>query len=134
MVTSLSGAGSLLAERRELMFPTLTAAQIARIAAHGRRRPVARGDVLLDRGEESNHFFVVTAGAVEIVQGDGADATVLIVHHPGQFTGELHMLSGRRSLARARVLEAGEVIEVDRETLRTLVQTDGELSEILMRA
>ena len=44
------------------------------------------------------------------------------------------MLSGRRSLVRARASEAGEVIELDRDHLLALVQTDSELSEIIMRA
>jgi thioredoxin reductase (NADPH) len=44
------------------------------------------------------------------------------------------MLSGRRSLVQARVVEAGEVIELDRERLLELVQRDAEISEILMRA
>jgi thioredoxin reductase (NADPH) len=134
MSTSISGAGLLLADGRERMFPTLTAAQMTRIAVHGRLRAVATGEVLFERGEQTTHFFVVTAGEVEIVQGEGADEAILNVNRAGQFTGELHMLSGRRSLARARVREAGEVIEVDRDSLRALVQTDGELSEILMRA
>ena len=44
------------------------------------------------------------------------------------------MLSGRPALLRVRASEAGEVIEVDREHLLALVQTDSELSEIIMRA
>ena len=44
------------------------------------------------------------------------------------------MLSARRSLVRARVAGDGTVIAVDRDDLRTLVQRDSELSEILMRA
>ena len=44
------------------------------------------------------------------------------------------MITGRRALARARVSEPGEVIELDRSQLLALVQTDAELSEILMRA
>jgi thioredoxin reductase (NADPH) len=44
------------------------------------------------------------------------------------------MLSGRRSLVRARAAEAGEVIELERACLMALVQTDAELSEILLRA
>ena len=51
-----------------------------------------------------------------------------------QFTGELNLLSGRPVLVRIRMSEAGEVIEVDREHLLKLVQTDNELSEIFMRA
>ena len=57
------------------------------------------------------------------------------MHGPGQFTGEINMLSARRSLVRGRVTSDGsELIVVDREDLRTLVQRDSELSEILMRA
>ena len=44
------------------------------------------------------------------------------------------MLTGRRSLAELRVTESGEVIELTREQLLALVQTDAELSEIFMRA
>src|SRR5207237_5492251 len=52
----------------------------------------------------------------------------------GQFTGEGTMLTGRRALARARMSEPGEVVELDREQLLGLVQTDPELSEMFMRA
>ena len=60
--------------------------------------------------------------------------TLVAVHGPGQFTGEVNMLSGRPALVRARASEPGEVIELDREHLLALVQTDSELSEIIMRA
>lgn len=50
------------------------------------------------------------------------------------FTGELNMLSGRRGLVSIRVAEAGELIEIEREALRALVQTDSELSDIFLRA
>jgi thioredoxin reductase (NADPH) len=115
------------------MFPTLTPAHVARIAAHGHTRQVQQGEVLIEPGEQALRFFVVTAGQVEIVRPSGAGAVVAVLR-PGQFTGEVNMLSGRRVLVRIRVSESGAVIEVDREQLLTLVQTDSELSEILMRA
>ena len=40
------------------------------------------------------------------------------------------MLSGRRALFRMRVTEPGEVIELDRQHMLALVQTDAELGEI----
>ncbi len=122
------------APRAEQMFPTLTPAQIARIAAHGSVRPVWRGEVLVEAGEQSVPFYVVTAGQIEIVQPTCTAETPVALHGPGQFTGEVNMLSARRSLVRARVTEAGEVIELDHSQLRSLVQTDSELSEIIMRA
>lgn len=120
---------------RSQIFPTLTPDQIARVAAQGRVRQVARGDVLFDAGASVVPFFVVTAGRVEIVQpSPGTSDTLITVHAPGEFTGEVSMLSGRRALVRGRVSEPGEVIELDREHLLTLVQTDTELGEIFMRA
>src|SRR4030095_6282621 len=41
---------------------------------------------------------------------------------------------GRRALVRARVSEAGEVIQLSRDQLLQLVQTEAELGEIVMRA
>src|SRR5690348_4845419 len=45
-----------------LMFPTLTAAEIARIATHGVIRPITRGEVLIESGQRNAPFFVVKAG------------------------------------------------------------------------
>jgi thioredoxin reductase (NADPH) len=59
---------------------------------------------------------------------------VISTQAPGQFTGEVNSLSGRRSLVRIRVAEPGEIIEIDRDHILSLVQTDAELGEIMMRA
>jgi thioredoxin reductase (NADPH) len=123
-----------LSSRLEHIFPTLTPAQIARIKAHGRVRQVQQGEILVEAGARVVPFFVVTKGVIEIVRPSGTVESLVAVHTPGHFTGEVNMLSGRRALARARVRESGEVIEMTREDLLTLVQTDAELSEILMRA
>jgi thioredoxin reductase (NADPH) len=122
------------ASHEALMFPTLTAPQIAQIATHGRRRPFAKDDVLIEAGDRVVPFFVITKGAVEIIRPTLAGETLVAVHGPGKFTGEANMLLGRRSLTRARVTEAGEAIELTRDQLLKLVQTDAAISEILMRA
>lgn len=118
----------------ERMFPILTAAQIARIAPHGRARRVDTGEVLIEVGAPVVPFFVVIAGALEAVNASEKGETLITVHRRGQFTGEVNMLSGRRSLVRTRVVEPGEVIELERDRLLALVQTDSELSELFMRA
>ena len=118
----------------ERMFPTLTSAQVKRIAAHGHVRPIRPGEVLVEAGEQVVPFFVVTAGQVEIVRLSGLTETLVALHGPGQFTGEVTMLSGRPALVRARASEPGEVIELDREHFLALVQTDSDLSELIMRA
>jgi len=118
----------------ERMFPTLTPAQVKRIAAHGKQRSIRSGEVLIEAGARVVPFFVVMAGRVEVVRPSGSTETLVAVHGPGQFTGEVNMLSGRPALVRSRTIESGEVIELDREQLLALVQTDSELSELIMRA
>jgi thioredoxin reductase (NADPH) len=118
----------------ERMFPKLTAAQIARVAAYGRRRTTERGEVLVVAGEQNVPFYVVTAGQVAVVRTFDDREEVVALHGPGDFTGEVNMLARRPSLVRARVTEPGEVVELGRERLLALVQTDAEISEILMRA
>ena len=115
-------------------FPTLSAAQIARVASRGKVRLVELGDVLLRAGEHAEQFFVVTAGRIEIVRETAAGEQLVIDLLPGQFSGEVSTLSGRRALVTLRAVEKGEVIEIGRDELLALVQTDSELSEIFVRA
>jgi thioredoxin reductase (NADPH) len=124
----------LTKSNREKIFPKLTPVQISRIELHGRIRSVQSGEVLLEQGERSVPFFVVITGEVEILRPLGDRETLVTVHGPGEFTGEVNMLSGRRSLVRARVTKPGKVIELDHQQMLGLVQTDAELSGILMRA
>ncbi|HEU5284125.1 MAG TPA: FAD-dependent oxidoreductase [Burkholderiales bacterium] len=62
----------------------------------------------------------------------GEELITLLV--PGDFSGEMSTLRGVAGFTRIRVRESGAVLEIDEESLRGVVQTDAELSEILMRA
>jgi thioredoxin reductase (NADPH) len=118
----------------ERLFPTLTSAQMARIAARGRRRSIARGEVLVEVGDKDVPFFAVVSGEVQALRPTAATEILIVAHGPGQFSGEAVMITGRRSMGRLRVTEPGELIQLDRQQLLALIQTDAELSEILMRA
>jgi thioredoxin reductase (NADPH) len=120
--------------RPEAAFPTLTPQQVSRIATHGQRRATVRGEVLVEAGDKAAPFFVVVSGELQALRPTDAAETLIVSHHAGQFSGEVNMISGRRALGRLRVSEPGEVIQVDRAQLLALIQTDAELSEILMRA
>jgi thioredoxin reductase (NADPH) len=109
--------------------------------------------VLAEAGEPVTRLFVVRSGRLEAVRPAVLPAGIelrnqpasaeyraasiealMASFEPGTFTGEASLLSGRRGLGRIRVVESGEVIEVERTVLLDVVQTDSELSEILMRA
>jgi len=116
------------------MFPTLTERQIARIATHGVRRQVDAGEVLIEAGAANVPFFVVASGQIEVTRPTAQANAVVAVHGPGAFTGEVNLIQGRRSLARIRVTQAGDVIELTRDQLLAVIQSDGEVGEIVMSA
>jgi thioredoxin reductase (NADPH) len=115
-------------------FPVLTAAQISRARSGGKLRPVEPGEILFEPGDTDIPFFVVLSGSMEIVQPDLTGERLIVTHGPGEFTGEMTMISGQRCLVRGRVTSAGEFLEISAAGLRSLVAKDAELSEILMRA
>jgi thioredoxin reductase (NADPH) len=125
---------SLADQRSAQLFPRLTSAQLARVEALGKRRPVHRGEILFEPRQVHRPFFVVLSGRIEIIQtADGHDRAI-VTHEAGQFTGEFDLLADRPSLHRGYVAEDGEVIELDYDQLRRLIQSDSELSDLVMRA
>ncbi len=95
---------------------------------------MTRGEVLVDAGQNTVPLFVVLSGEIEVLMPSATGDQVIVAHGPGQFSGEGNMLTGRRSLGQLRVSRDGEVVELGRDQVLRLVQTDAELSEILMRA
>jgi thioredoxin reductase (NADPH) len=115
-------------------FPHLTAAQIARLCPHGKVRKVEPGEILFQPGDTDVPFFVLLSGSMEIVQPGLTGEREIATHDPGEFTGEMTMISGQRCLVLGRVTSAGEFLELPGEGLRSVVAVDAELSEIFMRA
>lgn len=121
-------------DSRHQTFPKLDSAQIERLAAFGRRRRTAPGEILIEVGSSVKHFFVLIEGSIEIVSPTGGVEIPIVTHEPGEFTGELDVLLGRKALVRGRTPVASEILELDRSALGQIVQTDPELSEIFLRA
>jgi len=116
-------------------FPILSEAHIKRLLSYGRVRQVRPGDILFDLGDTNVSFFVVLSGSLEIVQPTLKGERLIVTHDiHGHFTGELTLISGRRTLVQGRVKDAGEFLEISSDELRSVIAKDAELSEILMRA
>ncbi|HKN34366.1 MAG TPA: FAD-dependent oxidoreductase [Terriglobales bacterium] len=124
----------LTKSRVEQIFPTLSEAQMERLASHGTSRSVRAGEVLVELGGKDIPVFLVVSGELEVVRPSFTQEILIRVIGPGQFTGEINTLSGRRAFASIRARQNSEVVQIARTSLLALVQTDAELSEIVMRA
>jgi thioredoxin reductase (NADPH) len=116
------------------MFPTLSAAQIARTAAFGREQSFDAGALVWEQGQPDVPFYVVLEGELEVVHPYQSIERPVTIHHPGEFTGEMALLLGRRPLVRARAKGALRLLRIEPPRFRSLIQTDPEISETLMRA
>ncbi len=113
--------------------PTLNREHIDRISSVAQLRSVRSGEVLYEPSCPDVPLFVVLAGTVSISRA-GEDDKILAVREPGQFTGEMSVISGSRSLLTARVTSDGAVLELTRERVLSLMAKDTELGDILMGA
>ena len=93
-----------------------------------------RGEILFEPNDPTVPFFVLLSGRMEIIQPSLDGERQIATHGPGEFTGEIAMISGQRSLVRGRVTEPGQFIQVDGDAFRSLIAKDAELNEILLRA
>ena len=121
-------------DARTQAFPVLSTAQINRLRPGGKLRKVEPGEILFQPDDTRVPFFVLLSGGMEIVQPDLTGERPIVTHGPGQFTGEITMISGQRCLVRGRVTQAGEFLEISPDGLRSIVAKDAELSEIFIRA
>lgn len=115
-------------------FPTLTADQIDTLRPWGHMREVSAGDILFVEGCQDFAFYVVLAGAVEILEGYPNSPHRVTVHEPGEFVGDADLLSGRSSVVTALVMRDGEVLELSSDALKKVVSELPEISDVLLRA
>jgi thioredoxin reductase (NADPH) len=115
-------------------YPVLTPAQIDRIRPYGTARTVRAGEILFEPGQQGIPCFVVLSGKFEIVMTRLSGEHVFVTYGVGGFSGEMVLISGGRSLARGRVGEPGDFLEVSADALHSLIARDAELSDIFMRA
>jgi len=115
-------------------FPKLSSAQIARLEGRGTHVRLNKGDILMEPGDRNRPMLVVLSGSIEVLQPGLNGEVLLAMHTPGSFTGEMSTLSSMGSVVRMRVRDDGEALSIPEDRLRTIIQTDAELSELFMRA
>ena len=116
------------------LFPILTPPQLARVSRYGSQRSCNPGDVLLAAGAKVLSIFVVVSGGVDIVRPTCGEEQLIARLAPGQFTGEVSTLAGQPAMVSIRVSVPSEVIDIGRDQLLKIVQTDSDLSDVFMRA
>src|SRR5262245_4690205 len=118
----------------EVAFPSLTEAEMQVVATLGTVQRFADGQVLIDEGDKDFPFFVVKAGAIEIVECSTGKERRITEHQPGEFSGDVDMLTRRAALIRAKAARGLEAIVVPAERMRRLLNDVPSISDKLLDA
>jgi thioredoxin reductase (NADPH) len=114
--------------------PILSLAEIERIRVFAQPRQVTAGQILYEPGDETPPVFVVLSGSIRILAFVGGQEQIVTSYGVRQFSGELLMIAGRKSIYRCQAIEDGTLLELSAKDLRTLIARDAELNEIFMKA
>ncbi|MCX5495157.1 FAD-dependent oxidoreductase [Kaistia dalseonensis] len=126
---------SSVENRRDQMFPTLEAAEIARLTRFGTPVTYPDGAHMIAAGAVARGMFVILAGHVEVSRRDAADTEQLVANQgPGSFVAELGQLSERPALVDAYARGEVEALVIPSDKLRALMIAEAELGERIMRA
>ena len=124
-----------LTYRPELAFPLLSEAMIECLYAYGSEESIQAGSALWSRGNREVDMFVLLDGIAEIfAQSGNEDRRVIATLHPGQFSGELDLLSSRQTIVDGRALTDCLVLRISRLNLKRLMRSEGDIANLIMQA
>jgi len=109
--------------------PSLSTAQLAKLAEIGEERTANTGDVLYRVGDREYPFVAIIDGEVAILDSAGNE---IARHGASKFLGEVNLLSGQSLFVSAAATEPLRYIAVERDALRALLFDDGPLSDLLL--
>ena len=115
--------------------PILTEPQLEVLHRYGAEQRVATGDVLFRDGDETYDLIVLLEGQVRIVEHYAQlDEFVIVTYGPGEFMGEIGLLTGQRAYLTAVVRAPGRVLRIPVEQVHAIMDQELELSELILRA
>ncbi len=92
------------------------------------------GVVLVREGEDGRSMFLIEGGTVQVLTTDSTGATIPLARlGPGEFFGEVSVLTGRPRTATVVAETAVTVIEVSKDDLDQITATHPEVRALLQR-
>src|SRR5260370_34226721 len=117
-------------------FPKLDDAQIAELGrcTTAASKSYKDGETLIRVGQRNFSFFVVKSGEIEIMDLSGDTPKTVVVHHKGQFTGDVSHITGLPAVITAIARGDCEVLEISTAALKEALNQCPVLSDIILRA
>src|SRR5438552_7999628 len=111
---------SAMAQLEEGAFPRLTSTELALVKALATPCDYADGDTIFRAGQADIDLYVVESGQVEISNTTDGDR-LIVTHGPGQFSGDIALLTGRPVIVTAVAQGATSIWRVKISKIRAIL-------------
>ena len=111
----------------------LESRSIDKLSRFGIVEQFAPGTSLFSRGARGCDFFVVISGSVELLENRrNGTSVVLAILGPGQFAGDLDLLTGRESLLSCRVIKQSTLLRIPSTSVKLLLESEPDVAEVIV--
>jgi len=117
-----------------LAFPRLGQADVERLAGMAKLCSFEDGATVFQAGQRGLSLYVVESGEIAIVDESSEVSKTIVVHGPGEFTGDVSLLTDRPSVVSAYARGACRAYCVSPGELRRVIQEIPDLSDKLLEA
>ena len=104
-------------------FPDVPSATLEREVERMQIRRFLAGQTIIREGDPADSFFILTRGAASVRQNGPQGETEISTLKAGDYFGEIGLLSGTVRMATVRATAPSEVLELDAEGFRDLVES-----------
>lgn len=110
----------------------ITDAELAALKAYGEVRRHEEGDILIEAGAREFDLCIVISGQLDLYLEEKEGPKRVAWLEPRQFTGDVTNLTGGRSRAKAKMVQAGDVLHISYEKLQRILVENSMLSDLLV--
>ncbi len=108
--------------RRVPIFAGLAPADLKQVAVIAEEVLFTDGDVLAYQGESGDTMFVIVSGEIEVIGGKDQVNVVLAQRKPGEYVGEMSIISHEPRMATLKALGEVRVLCIDRKSFEGLLR------------
>src|SRR5499433_2177477 len=117
----------------DIAFPQLSKIDLESLRPFGTPCSFEDGETIFTAGGDSVDWFVVESGAMEILN-PAQDNRSVVTHGPGQFSGDIDLLTGRPPLVTAVARGRTHLTRISGVRIREVLSKVPHLGEILLAA
>ena len=96
-------------------------------------RMYAPGELVIRKGDQGAELFIVRSGSLAVELGEGLSQREVARLGPGQFFGEMSLMTGETRTASVRAMTETELLVIGKDALQGVLEAEPELAETISR-